>query len=852
MNELLDHDFEASIRAALAHDAERAPRAPQWEGPRVSAPTTRSSLRWVTVAASVIVVAAVGAVAFLVTRSDDPATIDGAPTPETTVAAPSTDPQWSPMAAPSIEPRSGYVSVPTDNGWFVWGGWTGSIAEGDDQSLNDGAYYDGATGEWTTLPAAPITNGFQAAYGVWTGTEVIVVVAYGEPQLAAFDPATFTWREIPVSDDLRAAWPQGDGHFARGWHRFAGGKLVMFFPNSSSGAPALLLLDPATGDWAMGATPPITSDDGTSGVAASSGQLFVAGMGQRGSDGVCSGDSTPLFIYDVATDTWNTSLLPHGNWQPAVVAWTGSGLLAGGGLICGSQTVMRTASLFDPATSTWTDVSDMTDDLWYSLVEPVVSDGRVIVAGESGRPSVYYPELDAWWSGPALFPGRPFGDLHLAAPDGRVMTWSASPLEPQDDGSFSCCTPDPAARALVLPAIPPEASPTPTTPAASTFVPASSTPATLDIAPNTVSGVATSDEWSTLPSNGLSPRAQQLTVATDSGIFEWGGYSPDKAGNDVALTDGAYYDGTQQTWRRLPPAPLAGDRGDAIGVWTGTEVIVVNGNNGEVKAAAFNPATFEWRSLADPDVDNAANASAQVAYVDGSVLLFTIIEDGNGPTDQATLLDLATGTWQPVPVPPVQLRSSIDIVPAGGQAIIVGQSEVPNGCGVLHLLSYTPATNTWHEIPSTPITNRADMITVWTGTEVFFGGGTICEDGVGNGDPRTDAHLLNPATGKWRTATDAPIGFYGADRYRDVWTGQSVAALSRVNSVLLYNPTTDTWHVTPTITQTRIINGEVGTTPVVALDHSIIITDGGLTGLGTDTCCDQVTSTYQYTIPNGF
>ncbi len=223
-------------------------------------------------------------------------------------------------------------------------------------------------------------------------------------------------------------------------------------------------------------------------------------------------------------------------------------------------------------------------------------------------------------------------------------------------------------------------------------------------------------------------------------------------------------------------------------MWTGTEVVVVNGISGDVEAAAFNPTTFEWRSLDDPDVDNAANAVAQVAYIDASVLLFTIIEDGNGPTDQATLLDLDTGTWQPVPDPPVQLRSSIDIVPAGDQAIIVGQSDVTNACGVLHLLSYTPTTNTWHEIPSTPISAHADMITVWTGTELFFGGGTICENGAANGDPRTDAHLLNPATGQWRTATDAPIGFYGANGYRDVWTGQAVAALSRVNSVLLYNP----------------------------------------------------------------
>lgn len=376
----------------------------------------------------------------------------------------------------------------------------------------------------------------------------------------------------------------------------------------------------------------------------------------------------------------------------------------------------------------------------------------------------------------------------------------------------------------------------------------SSTPPTLQVTSSRAPSVTPSpDQWSSLPANGLSPRFQQLAVATDTGVFEWGGY------NTQSLSDGAYYDETQQTWQTLPAAPLAPDRGDAVGVWTGTEVVVVNGISGNVKAAAFNPTTFTWRTLGDPDVDNAANASAQVAYVDGSVLLFSIIEDGADPQDQATILDLATGTWAPVPAPPAQLRSSIDIVVAGDQAIVVGQTdEGANKCGLLHLLAYTPSANSWQEIPATPIADHSDMITTWTGTEIFFGGGAICENGVANGDPRTDAHLLDPATGQWRTATDAPVGFYGPGRFRDNWTGQSVAALTLVNSIVLYNPTTDSWHTSPTIQQSRIINGSALVTPVVTLNGNIIITDGGLTGIGNEDCCSQATTTFRYTPPNGY
>lgn len=462
MNELLDHDFESSIRAALTVDAERGPSAPPWEGPRAMVSSPRSSLRWVTVAASVLVVATLGALTFLVTRSGAPGTVDGAPTPETTIAASGSDPDWTPIAVPAIEPRSGFVAVQTDTGWFVWGGYTTRAADNQEISKNDGAYFDNATGTWTALPTAPISNDFRAAYGVWTGAEVVVVVANDEPRLAAFDPVTFQWRDIPVSDELRAAWPLGDGgSYSRGSHRFAGGKFVMFFPNTSTGVPVLLVLDLSTGEFRQGAAPPMTSDDLVIGVAASSDQFFVAGAGQRNSDSACTGTSTPLFTYDITTDTWNTAFLPHGNWQPAFIAWTGNALLAGGGRTCGSNTAVRTSSLYDPVTDTWNEMAAMTDDLPFTVLEPLVSEGRVIVAGESGRPSVYYLDSDAWWSGPALFPGRTVGDLHLASFTDRLVTWSAGAWERMSDGSLRCCEPEMTALELAIPTFPQPASTAP-------------------------------------------------------------------------------------------------------------------------------------------------------------------------------------------------------------------------------------------------------------------------------------------------------------------------------------------------------------------------------------------------------
>ncbi len=59
-------------------------------------------------------------------------------------------------------------------------------------------------------------------------------------------------------------------------------------------------------------------------------------------------------------------------------------------------------------------------------------------------------------------------------------------------------------------------------------------------------------------------------------------------------------------WISLPPAPLGGRVAAGV-VWTGTEMIVVEGNERSGKiggpspdGAAYNPATRTWRTLSAP------------------------------------------------------------------------------------------------------------------------------------------------------------------------------------------------------------------------------------------------------------
>jgi hypothetical protein len=356
---------------------------------------------------------------------------------------------------------------------------------------------------------------------------------------------------------------------------------------------------------------------------------------------------------------------------------------------------------------------------------------------------------------------------------------------------------------------------------------------------------ADADAWSRLADNQLEGRSEHLVVATDGGLLVWGGFTA-----ALPFTDGAFYDSTTEQWRTVPPAPLASDRGDAIGVWTGTEVVVINGINGNVKSAAFNPATFTWRALSDPPVDNAANATSRAMLMGNDVVLFSIFEDGAAPENQVAILDdLQSGHWSVAESPPVALGSSVDLVAAGPDMFVIGRTSDPTGCGELHTLAYTPAENSWEELPAGPASRLADPVTVWTGTELFVGGGGSCTNGVAASDFEDSAYLLNPSTGNWRTTSSAPAGFYSSSRYPDLWTGNAVATIAPNGQPLLYDPATDRWYLGPAIDAQYAI--APNQTPMVLFENRLVVSGGKLTANG-ELCCEPFGGTYAYTIPNGF
>jgi hypothetical protein len=118
----------------------------------------------------------------------------------------------------------------------------------------------------------------------------------------------------------------------------------------------------------------------------------------------------------------------------------------------------------------------------------------------------------------------------------------------------------------------------------------------------------------------LSARRYQVVVAADRHVIVYGGERFDDG--FTALGDGAVYDVDSQSWSSMPEGPFSGPLWDPAGVWTGREVIVVGtpcanphpeDDDDVVRcghapvAAAFSPATGEWRQLRLPDLSDGAS-----------------------------------------------------------------------------------------------------------------------------------------------------------------------------------------------------------------------------------------------------
>ncbi|GAB3665205.1 hypothetical protein GCM10027589_29670 [Actinocorallia lasiicapitis] len=270
------------------------------------------------------------------------------------------------------------------------------------------------------------------------------------------------------------------------------------------------------------------------------------------------------------------------------------------------------------------------------------------------------------------------------------------------------------------------------------------------------------ETWRKIATGPLTARTGAVAVMTATTVFVWGGQTP--AGRGPALSDGAEYDPVGDSWKPLPPAPVALRSGPAV-VWTGTEVLLWGGLGGhddwQEDGAAYAPATRTWRKLSAAPLR--FDYEAQTVWTGREMIA---IADDPGHT--AAAFDPAANTWRRLPalgkgyqgfghrdpvwisdrvvsqsrIPEEYPSRSLDPTTARWTDLAVpdrpknssleGMSfATPKGIltwnGSQPAVLYTPSPAAWRQIAvpdRLPYRERASL--VWTGTDLIVFGGDTC------------------------------------------------------------------------------------------------------------------------------
>jgi hypothetical protein len=249
------------------------------------------------------------------------------------------------------------------------------------------------------------------------------------------------------------------------------------------------------------------------------------------------------------------------------------------------------------------------------------------------------------------------------------------------------------------------------------------------------------NHWRRLP---RAPSGEGIVVWTGREMIGWGGGC---CGD--AWSDGAAYDPSADTWRKLAKSPLAPSQG-ALGAWTGRELVLfVSGTNPAegkpwpprfARAAAYDPAADTWRRIAPLPIGGLRFGGT--AVWDGHEVLVV----GAGAKGLAALAyDPAANRWRRLaPLPSGSTDASA--VWTGERLLVWGSPFDASGTQEADGLAYDPTTDRWSPLPPAPLRGSGQAVQ-WTGMQLILWGGVIGTPPGTNAAPRypTDGAAFTPA-----------------------------------------------------------------------------------------------------------
>jgi hypothetical protein len=305
-------------------------------------------------------------------------------------------------------------------------------------------------------------------------------------------------------------------------------------------------------------------------------------------------------------------------------------------------------------------------------------------------------------------------------------------------------------------------------------------------------------QWRHIAAAPIVARGGAAVVWTGTKMLVWGGKSLTGAESHAVFNDGAAYDPTRDSWQVIPPAPLT-PRVQSLAAWTGKELVVVDGQDvcaatkqlgpcdgshqrALFDGAAYNPTTDTWRKLPDSPHDVILNTNPGVHAIGDPTHGGDIVAIGGADgklLTAAAVYSPAANTWQEIGAPPSEW-SLVRVGNATYQVTGLAKPDAPE----LQVHQYDPGTRTWSTVgPALPLGcngNNSEPPAPIAGPDAIF---VQCHgDFTSTGPPETFAHLppthdsfyaFNLLDNTWTKLPDMPVPASNV-----VWTGHELFALA--------------------------------------------------------------------------
>jgi hypothetical protein len=520
-------------------------------------------------------------------------------------------------------PRNGHTAVWTGTEMIVWGGRDSGFV-----AVNTGGRYDPTTNGWTpTSTGGPVPSPRCGHSVVWSGTEMIV---WGGDETACFSVGVGSdtgGRYDPMADSWTATPTGGNVPSKRYWHTavWSGTEMIVWGGRSFDGATFEFntggRYDPVAGDWTATATGPNVPSARLYHSAVWTGAELIVWGGQElgSSDALDTGGR-----YVPATDSWTATSTGAGVTAPRSLheaVWSGTEMIVWGGFD-GVGALFDTGGRYDPAADSWTPTStgpNLPSDravhtaVWTGT-EMIVWGGRDF-GGHLNTGGRYDPVADSWAATSTGTNVPEARDLHSRVWTGTEMiVWGGR--NSADTSLDTGARYDPVA-----------------------------------------------DGWTSTSVGAGVPTARQSPTAVWTGreMIVWGG-SP--SGSLDATNTGGRYDPATDGWTATSTGTdLPSERQTHTAVWTGSEMIVWGGYNGDFYSTMntggrYDPAVDGWTATSSTESTPAVRRGHTAAWTGAEMIVW-----GGNPRSSNLAIYCATSPASPGVVSNLLLeRSGTDLL----------------------------------------------------------------------------------------------------------------------------------------------------------------------------------------------